>query len=145
MPRATRAPRKLCLQTRNSIGYTEYAEATQLKLRYALLQNRAGHFVAPSRTSFQAAAASADWGRASDFYLLLTDGPGEQAYPITATVFVLIHKGASRNRTRTALDFFRWSLENGSRTAGELGYVPLPTPLIQQVLAYWSRAFKTGT
>ncbi len=88
-----------------------------MRLSHALIQNRAGQFVAPEHASFQAAAASADWGRTSDFYLLLTDGSGENAYPITATVFVLMHKTASRNRTRAALDFFRWSLENGSRSA----------------------------
>ena len=46
---------------KNSIGYVEYAQASQLKLSYALLQNRAGRFVRPDPASFQAAAASADW------------------------------------------------------------------------------------
>jgi phosphate transport system substrate-binding protein len=54
-------------------------------------------------------------------------------------------KAASPGRTRAALDFFRWSLEKGSRTAAQLGYVPLPEPLIQQVKRYWTRTFKTGT
>ncbi len=131
-------------RARNSIGYVEYAQAMQLKLSYALIQNRAGRFVRPDTASFQAAAARADWGRTSDFYLLLTDSPGENAYPITATVFVLMHKAASRSRTRAALDFFRWSLENGSRTAADLGYVPLPAPLVQQVLGYWTKTFGNG-
>ena len=117
----------------------------QVKLSYALIQNRTGQFVAPDTRGVQAAAATADWNRTSDFYLLLTDSPGERAYPLTATVFVLMQKAGSRTKTLSALDFFRWSLQNGSRTAGELGYVPLPAPLVQQVLAYWSRTFKTGT
>ena len=79
-------------QTANSIGYVEYAQAVQTKLSYASLQNSAGKFVLPDPQSFQAAAASADWGSASDFDLLLTDAPGENAYPIVATVFVLMHK-----------------------------------------------------
>ena len=132
-------------QVKHSIGYVDYAQASQLGLSYSLLQNRTGRFVKPDVTSFQAAAASADWGRTSDFHLLLTDVPGENSYPITATVFVLMHKTASASRTRAALDFFRWSLEKGSRTAAQLGYVPLPEPLVQQVKGYWTRTFKTGT
>lgn len=131
-------------RVKNSIGYVEYAQAVQSRLSFALIQNRTGRFITPDPTSFQAAAASADWTRASDFYLLLTDVPGENSYPITATVFVLIHRKASPGRTRAALEFFRWSLEKGSRTAAQLGYVPLPDPLIQQVKGYWTRNFKTG-
>jgi phosphate transport system substrate-binding protein len=130
--------------TRNAIGYVEYAQASQMSLSYALIQNRAGRFVRPDTTSFQAAAAKADWGKTSDFYLLLTDVPGENAYPITATVFVLMPKTASRSRTRAALDFFRWSLERGSSTAAQLGYVPLPAPVVQQVESYWTKTL-SGT
>jgi phosphate transport system substrate-binding protein len=129
----------------NSIGYVDYAQASQVKLSDALIQNRTGRFVRPDAGSFQAAAAGADWGRTSDFYLLLTDAPGENAYPITATVFVLMQKAGSRSRTRAALDFFRWSLEKGSGTAAQLGYVPLPAPLVQQVKAYWTQVFKTAS
>ena len=64
-------------QVKNSIGYVEYAHAVQTKLSYALVQNRAGKFVKPDAASFQAAAASADWEKASDFHLLLTDAPGD--------------------------------------------------------------------
>ena len=132
-------------RVKNSIGYVEYVQASHMKLSYAVVQNRTGRFIRPDSASFQAAAASADWGRASDFYLLLTAAPGDNAYPITATVFVLMPKAASPARTRAALDFFRWSLEKGSRTAAQLGYVPLPESLIQHVKAYWTRTFKTGT
>ena len=65
-------------QTKNSIGYVEYAHAVQTKLSYALIQNRAGKFVRPDAASFQAAAASADWEKASDFDLLLIDAPGDK-------------------------------------------------------------------
>jgi phosphate ABC transporter phosphate-binding protein len=126
-------------RTPNSIGYVDYAQARQMKLGGAQLQNRAGRFVRPDTTAFQAAAASAAWSGASDFYLLLTNSAGENAYPLTATVFVLMHKGASRARTRATLDFFRWTLDRGGTLAGELGYVPLPPSLVQQVKEYWSK------
>jgi phosphate transport system substrate-binding protein len=132
-------------QTKNSIGYLDYVQASQMKLSPVLLQNRAGRFVRPDPASVQAAASGADWSAASDFHLLLTDVPGDDAYPITATVFVLMPKAASRTRTRITVAFFRWTLENGAGTAAQLGYVPLPAPLVQQVKDYWARTFKTGS
>jgi phosphate transport system substrate-binding protein len=132
-------------QTRNSIGYVEYAQARQLGVHHALLQNRSGRFVSPEGTTFRAAAANANWGAAGDFYQLLTDVPGEQAYPITATVFVLMHKSASRTRTRSALDFFQWSLEKGSGIASQLGYVPLPESVVLQIKTYWIKALHAGS
>jgi phosphate transport system substrate-binding protein len=132
-------------RVKNSIGYVEFAQALEAKLSYAVIQNRAGRFIRPDPASFQAAAASADWRSTRDFHLLLTDAPGEQAYPITATVFVFMHKSASRARIGAALDFFRWSLEKGSSTAARLGYVPLPAFLIDQVKDYWARTFNFRT
>jgi phosphate transport system substrate-binding protein len=133
-------------RTPNSIGYVEYAQATRLNLATALIRNRAGQFVAPDRGSFQVAAASAEWSKASDFDLMLTNAPGDEAYPITATVFVLMQKQANApRRSRAALSFFRWALEKGSKDAADLGYVPLPPALVGQVVDYWSKSFRTGS
>jgi phosphate transport system substrate-binding protein len=121
--------------TKNSIGYVDYVQAVQSKLSYASLRNRAGNFVEPSASSFQAAADGADWRLSSDFNLLLTDSPGQQAYPIVATVFVMMRKGASPMRTRKVLSFFEWSLTRGAKDAASLGYVPLPPALVVQVKA----------
>ena len=133
-------------RTKNSIGYVEYAQAAQLKLSTALIQNRAGQFVAPGGKTFQTAAASAEWSKTSDFDLMLTNAPGDEAYPITATVFILMHKQpSSPRRSRAALTFFRWALEKGSKDAAALGYVPLPPALVGQVVDYWSKSFRAGS
>ena len=129
---------------KNSIRYVDHAQAGQLKLRSARLQNRAGTFVRPEATSFQAAAASADWSRASDFFVVLTNPAGKDAYPIAATVFALMSRSGSKSRTRVAIEFLRWSLEHGLGTASRLGYVPLPATLVEQVARYWATTFGTG-
>jgi phosphate transport system substrate-binding protein len=135
----------LILQTRNSIGYVEYAYMLQSKLAYGLVQNKAGKFVKPDAASFRAAAASADWATAEDFHLVMTDSPGANAYPIAATAFILIGKTAKNpNRTKAALEFFRWVLENGQKSATDLEYVPLPPDLVVQIEAYWKSAFAGG-
>ena len=132
----------LVMQTRNSIGYVDYAHVLRNKLAYGLVQNKAGKFIKPDAASFRAAAAGADWAKAQDFHLVLTDSPGADAYPIAATAFVLIPKTAkSPARARAAFEFFRWVLENGQQSASDLEYVPLPPDLVKQIESYWKSAF----
>lgn len=130
--------------TPNAIGYVELAQALRTNLSFALIENGAKKFIKPEPATFQAAAASADWAAAGDFALVLANAPGEQSYPITATVFVLMNKKLPQRRARAALNFFRWSLEKGATDATQLGYVPLPAALVTQVQDYWSRNFRTA-
>ena len=131
-----------------AIGYLEYAYALQRldKISFGVVQNSAGNFVVPDAASFQAAASSADWKAEKDFHLVLTNAPGEDAYPITATTFVLMPiKPKSPERSAAAIDFVRWSLDNGKSQAETLNYVPLPAALIQQVEQYWQQSFEATT
>jgi phosphate transport system substrate-binding protein len=131
-------------QTKNSIGYVEYAYVIQNKMTFGLVQNKAGKFIAPSAASFQAAAAGADWGNAKDFYLVMADAPGEDAYPIAATTFMIMYKQAKdASRAKTTIDFFKWALESGQKQANDLDYVPLPPSLVQQIENYWAAQFKS--
>jgi phosphate transport system substrate-binding protein len=126
----------------NSIGYVEYAYVLQNKMTYGLVQNRAGKFITPDAKSFQAAAATADWATAKDFFLVMTDAPGADAYPVTATTFVLMYKQPKdAARSKAALKFFTWALESGQPQASALDYVPLPPALAQQIEAYWKTTF----
>ena len=128
--------------TKNSISYVEYAYAVKNKLAYGLVQNKAGRFVQPGAETFQAAAQNADWSGAKDFFLIMTDAPGENAYPITATSFIIMYKQPKDlGRAKIARDFFRWSLENGQAQADALNYVPLPAPLVRQIENYWNAEF----
>jgi len=130
-------------QIKNSIGYVELAYALQNKMAYAAMKNSAGNFVEPSPESFQAAAASADWAKAQDFFLVITNAPGARSWPIAASSFVLMYKQPKdAARTKTALDFFKWALEKGQAQAKALDYVALPEPLVKQIEAYWSSTIK---
>ena len=130
-------------QISNLIGYVEYAYVLQNNMSYALLQNSAGAFVAPSADSFQAAAASADWKNAEDFFLVMTNAPGANAFPITASTFIVMHKQPKdKARSDAALTFFRWALEHGQPQARKLVYVSLPPDLVQQIHAYIGASIK---
>jgi phosphate transport system substrate-binding protein len=129
-------------QTKNSIGYVEYAYVLQNNMAYGLVQNKAGKFIKPDAASFQAAAASAEWGKAQDFYLIMTDAHGADAYPIAATVFIIMYKQPKDPaRANTAIDFFKWALESGQSQADALNYVPLPESLVKQIEQYWKAQF----
>ncbi len=127
-------------QIKGAIGYVELSFALQNKLTYARLKNAAGKFVIPSDDSFQAAASSADWANAKDFYLVMTNAPGEEAWPIAATVFIMMYKQPKNAEgAKGAKEFFRWAYANGTNQAKALNYVPLPPALVKQIEAYWAK------
>jgi len=127
-------------QINGGIGYVELSYALQNKMAYARLKNAAGNYVLPSDETFSAAAASADWTNAKDFYLVMTNAPGENSWPITATNFILMYRQPKNaNSAKAAKDFFRWVYANGDAQAKALDYVPLPPALVKQIEAYWSQ------
>lgn len=126
-----------------SIGYVEYAYVLQNKMAYTLMQNSAGKFIAPSAKSFAAAAATADWSHAKDFNLVMTNAPGPNAYPITASTFVLMYKQPKNaGSSQQARKFFNWALTKGQSQALGLDYVPLPASLVKQIEGYVSSSIK---
>ena len=130
-------------QIPNSIGYVEYAYAVQNKLGYAKMKNAAGNVVEPTIASFQAAANTADWKSAKDFNLLMTDAPGADAWPITATSWVIMYKTPKNAaNTKVAFDFFKYAYEKGQDAARALYSVPLPPALVQQIENYWATEYK---
>lgn len=130
-------------QIKGSIGYVELAYALQNGMPYTAMQNAAGNWVEPSAETFAAAAASADWASAKDFNLVITNAPGDQAWPITATNFMLMQKQPKdAKRNQDTLAFFKWAFENGQAQANELHYVPLPAELVKQIEAYWATDLK---
>jgi phosphate transport system substrate-binding protein len=129
--------------TPNAIGYIESAYVMERNLTFGLVQNAAGRFVAPTGRSVQLAAATADWAHSKDFHIVVTNAPGAEAYPITATTFVLMYQTPKdRERSAAALRFFRWAMTSGQGQAESLSYVPLPTALVQQVQAHLSAGIK---
>ena len=123
-----------------SIGYVEYAYALQNKMAYALLQNKDGNFVGPDDKTFRAAAANAQWDKAPGFYLLLTDQPGKESWPITGATFILMHKKQEKpENAAIALKFFDWAYESGDKLALDLDYVPMPDSVVKLVKAEWKK------
>jgi phosphate transport system substrate-binding protein len=131
-------------QTKNSIGYVEYAYAKQNKLTYGAMINKAGKTVQPTIESFQAAAANADWAGAKNYFVILTDQPGEASWPITGATFILMHKDPTdKAAAKEAIKFFKWAFEKGDKMAEELDYIPMPAAVVKQIEKTWSADIKS--
>jgi phosphate transport system substrate-binding protein len=127
-------------QTAGSIGYVEYAYAAQNKLPYTKLVNRERKVVSPTMASFESAASSADWARADHFYMILTDQPGANTWPIENPTFILLPKNPPNPAAATeALKFFKWAFANGGKMAEDLDYIPLPQPVVARIEANWKQ------
>jgi phosphate transport system substrate-binding protein len=130
-------------QIKGSIGYVEYAYAVKNSIPWVDLKNATGAVIEPNAAAFAAAAATADWASAKDFNLIMTNAPGAQAWPITATTWMIMYKSPKNAvNSKVAFDFFKWSLENGQQDAAALDYVPLPPALVSRIEAYWASEFK---
>jgi phosphate transport system substrate-binding protein len=128
-----------------SIGYVEYAYAKQSKMTYALVQNAAGAYVKPDEASFQAAAAGAEWEK-NRYYVVITNQPGKDAWPIAASTFVLMQKVQDKpTQGAESLKFFEWSLNNGQKLAADLDYVPLPAALVKSIEHTWATEIKDSS
>lgn len=131
-------------QTKNSIGYVEYAYAKQNKLTYGALINKSGKTVQPTVAAFQAAAANADWAGSKNYYVILTDQPGETSWPITGATFILMHKDATdKAASQEAIKFFKWAFEKGDKMAEELDYIPMPDSVVKQIEKTWAAEIKS--
>ena len=131
-------------KTPGGIGYVELAYVLRDHLAWAYVRNRAGEYVTPGPASFAAAASGANWDATKDFFLVLTDAPGPDAYPITATTFVLARKhptSLTALQSRALRELFEWALFKGQDEATALGYVPLPHRLALRIEVYWLSEF----
>jgi phosphate transport system substrate-binding protein len=132
-------------QTDGAIGYVEFAYAMQNKMTYTKMVNKDGKAVEPAIKSFQAAAAGADWANAKGFYLVLTDEPGAESWPISGASFILIYKKPdSPPAVLTALHFFDWAYKKGDQMAEDLAYVPVPDSVVDLVRKQWGEIVDTS-
>ena len=119
-------------QTPGAIGYIEYGYAEQSNMPMALLENKAGRYVKPSLESGQAALAGVQLP--ADLRAWLPDPDGEAAYPIVTYTWMLFYKKyEDAKKAETIRDVVRYCLTEGQKMSGKMGYIPLPTNVVQVV------------
>lgn len=119
-------------QTAGSIGYLEYGYAEQLGISFATLENQAGNYVQPTSASASEALKAVELPE--NLRAFITDPEGDNSYPIVTYTWILAYQTYDDPAKKQALvDVMTWALENGQDIAEELGYVPLPEPVIAKV------------
>lgn len=121
-------------QVPGSIGYVELAYAMQNRLPYAAIRNSAGRYIVPSLDSVVEALATADIP--DDFRFSMVNPPGEKAYPIAGTTWLLVYQQQKDSeKGRKLVEFLKWAYTKGEAMATSLDYAPLPENVVQRVLA----------
>lgn len=118
------------MKIQGSIGYTEYTYALEAKIATVQLENQDGKFVTPNPASFAASAVNADLENAPGMYMLLTDQPGAEAWPITGVTYLLMRNDADPAKAREMKKYFNWCFKDGQPAAVRLNYMPLPAKVV---------------
>lgn len=112
--------------TDGAIGYIDFGNASELGLSMAAVENAEGAFVAPSIEATVAALEGAEL--ADDLTYDPLNGPGADAYPITAPTYILVRSSYDDAAVGDAVvAFVTWLITDGADTyATELGFAPTP-------------------
>ena len=121
-------------QTKGAVGYVEYGYAKNNNLKFAALENKDGKFVVPND---QSASKTLEAVKLPDnLRAFITDPEGAEAYPIVTYTWMLVPKKVSDPEKAKAIEaMVEYGLTDGQKITGELGYVPLPKTVVEQVAA----------
>ncbi len=111
-------------QTPGAIGYVELAYAHENKLPFADLKNASGVYITPTVESVTAASASATVP--DDFRFSMVNAPGEKAYPIAGTTWLLVYaEQKDHAKGEKLVQFLKWAYSDGEKFAPSLDYALL--------------------
>ncbi len=120
--------------TPGSIGYVEYGYAKSQKLSTVILENKSGKYITATPASGQAALASAKIP--NDLIAWISDPEAKDAYPIVTYTWLVLYKNyPDKKKTAVLHDLLKYVLTEGQKDAEPLGYIPLPKPVSEKVLA----------
>jgi phosphate transport system substrate-binding protein len=122
----------LVSQTPGALGYVELIYALQNKISYGSVQNAAGEFVRATTEAVSLAAAEATSKMPPDFRVSITNAPGKGVYPISSFTWLLLYENPKdKTQAKVMVDFVKWALSDGQKFADQLGYAPLPEPVVK--------------
>jgi phosphate transport system substrate-binding protein len=135
----------LVKQSSGRIGYVEYAYSVQSRIPWVSMRNQAGRFVAPSVSSFAAAAAGATWSASNYFAPSMVNARGLASWPITGPSFVLVKRSTGDYTSAHAMfQFWDWAYKSGRGDATALNYVSIPSNVVTQIEKMWHAQVKAG-
>jgi phosphate transport system substrate-binding protein len=118
-------------QTPGAIGYIEYGYAKLTKADAAILQNKAGNYVAASDKSGAATLASAVLG--PDLRGWIEDPAGADAYPIATFTWLLAYKKQDAKKAEWMRKLVEYCVTTGQSISDSMGYIPLPAIVAEKI------------
>lgn len=119
-------------QTVGAIGYVEYGYATQNKISFATIENKAGKYIKANAESGSNSLASIELP--ASLISFDPDPKGEGAYPIVSYTWLMFYKKYDDpNKAEAIKAMLEWALTDGQKVSGELGYIPLPAEVITKL------------
>jgi len=111
-------------QVPGAIGYVELAYATQNNISFALLENAAGNYVAPSLEATTRATEGVSLP--DDMKIMITNSPNPDAYPIAGFTWILAYVNQTDQAKGLALvNMLWWAIHDGQEYSAALDYAPL--------------------
>src|SRR5262249_40891895 len=112
--------------------YVELIYALQNNIAFGAVKNKGGAYVKASLDSVTAAATASAGGMPPDFRVSITNADGKDAYPISSYTWMLFYQDAKdKDKAKKMADFMRWALTDGQAFTKDLGYAPLPEPVVK--------------
>ncbi len=126
--------------TPGAIAYVSFDRVLHDKLAAVKLRNAEGRFVLPTEEGFRAAILESDMYRQGDDLATLLNRPGNDAWPITLTSFVLVDaEPATGAKALGALKFLYWCFMHGDDLTRGTGFAPLPVSVQSRLAARFTQ------
>lgn len=120
-------------QTPGAIGYIEYGYAKLTKADIALVQNKAGKYVPAGGKGGAIALATAEFP--PDLIVWVDDPTAAEAYPIVSFTWMLFYQKQDPAKAEVLRKLVAYGLTDGQKIADSMGYIPLPSSVIEKVKA----------
>jgi phosphate transport system substrate-binding protein len=124
-------------QTPGAIGYIEFNHAKLARANWALLENKAGNYIAPGSEGGAAALAGANFS--PDLIAWVEDPPEPDAYPIASFTWMLFFQRQDPRRAEYLRKVVNFGLTEGQKIADDMGFIPLPPNVVEKVKAASAR------
>jgi phosphate transport system substrate-binding protein len=120
-------------QTPGAIGYIEWGYAKLTKADVALVQNKAGNYIAAGGEGGAVALSGADFP--PDLIVWVDDPPEPKAYPIASFTWMLFYQKQDAQKAEYLRKMVDYGLTDGQKLADAMGYIPLPPNVVEKVRA----------
>ena len=128
---------KIVKDNKGAVGYVDLSDAKAAGLKFALVKNQAGKFVAADLAGASAAAEGTDVK--PDLTFFAGWAKGDAAYPIAAQTWVLVYKKQTdKAKGHAVMAFINYILTDGQKLAPTVNYGPLPKALVDKAIAQLS-------